>query len=214
VSVKKNGTVTSEYEYDQNGNRTKYISNNDTTIGTYDDQDRMLNYGNTLYVYGKRGNLQKKIEGTDTTKYDYDNLGNLRSVKLPNGDVIDYIINANNQRIAKLKNGVVEKKWLYSGGLLPVAELDSADNVKIFYGPDYIAKNDTTYEVITDHRGSVRLIVNIATGEEVQRIDYDDFGNITNVLSQNEFKDFTFASGYMILIRSLSIWVQEIMIRK
>jgi RHS repeat-associated protein len=41
----------------------------------------------------------------------------------------------------------------------------------------------------------VRLIVSVATGEEVQRINYDDFGNITNVLSQNEFTNFTYACG-------------------
>jgi len=78
---------------------------------------------------------------------------------------------------------------------LPVAELDSADNIKVLYGPGYILKNDTTYRVITNHLGSVKLIVNAATGEIVQNIDYDEFGNITSVLKNNDFLDFAFAGG-------------------
>ncbi len=195
VNVKKNGFVISEYEYDQNGNRVKYISNNDTTTGIYDDQDRMLSYGNANYIYGKRGDLQKKIEGNDTTKYDYDDLGNLKHVYLPDGTKIDYLIDANNHRIAKLVNGQIVKKWLYADGSLPIAELDSANNVKAFFGLGYIVKNDTIYRVITDHLGSIRLIVNTASGDVVQHVDYDAFGNITYLLSHNEFLDFTFAGG-------------------
>jgi len=78
---------------------------------------------------------------------------------------------------------------------LPVAELDSADNIKVLYGPGYILKNDTTYRVITNHLGSVKLIVNAATGEIVQNIDYDEFGNISSLLNENEFTDFAFAGG-------------------
>ena len=50
---------------------------------------------------------------------------------------------------------------------MPVAELDSADNIKVLYGPGYIVKGDTTYRVITNHLGSVKLIVNATTGEIV-----------------------------------------------
>ncbi|NLT52034.1 MAG: RHS repeat-associated core domain-containing protein, partial [Ignavibacteria bacterium] len=128
-----------------------------------------------------------------------------RSVIKPDSSIIEYKINASNQRIAKLKDGVIEKKWLYSGGLLPVAELDSADNIKVLYGPGYIVKGDTTYRVITNHLGSVKLIVNAATGEIVQNIDYDEFGNVSSLHNENslpaaakrrrEFTDFGFAGG-------------------
>jgi len=33
--------------------------------------------------------------------------------------------------------------------------------------------------IITDHLGSVRLVVNSSTGEVVQRMDYDSFGVVT-----------------------------------
>lgn len=36
----------------------------------------------------------------------------------------------------------------------------------------------TTYRLISDHLGSVRLVVDAATGAVVQRLDYDAFGRV------------------------------------
>lgn len=195
VEVKENSAVTAEYQYDANGNRTAYITPSDTITASYDNQDRMLTYGQASYVYGKRGDLQQKIVGADTTTYDYDNLGNLRSVVLPDGTLIEYLIDGNGRRVAKKVNGQLTKHWLYAGGLLPVAELDSTGAVQKRYGPGYIVKNDTTYRVIKDHLGSVRMVVNSQTGEVVQRIDYDAWGNITYLQNSDEFTDIGFAGG-------------------
>ena len=41
-----------------------------------------------------------------------------------------------------------------------------------------MVKGDSTYRFITDHLGSVRLVVNVETGTIAQRIDYDEFGNV------------------------------------
>jgi RHS repeat-associated protein len=35
------------------------------------------------------------------------------------------------------------------------------------------------FHLITDHLGSVRLVVDIATGTVMQRLDYDEYGNVT-----------------------------------
>ena len=43
---------------------------------------------------------------------------------MPNGDVIQYVIDGQNRRIAKRVNGAITNKWLYAGQLTPVAELD------------------------------------------------------------------------------------------
>ena len=69
------------------------------------------------------------------------------------------------------------------------------DNIVALFAPGYIKKNDSTYAVITDHLGSVKLVVNAATGVIVQRIEYDEYGNVTFVLNENEFFDFAFAGG-------------------
>jgi YD repeat-containing protein len=155
----------------------------------------MLTYGEASYSYGKRGDLQRKIVGTDTTTYNYDNRGNLRSVTLPGGKQIEYLIDGQDRRVAKKVNGQVTTRWLYASGLLPIAVLDSTGSVEKRYGPGYVVKNDTTYRVVRDHLGSVRMVVNNQTGQVVQRIDYDAWGNITHLQNENEFTDIGFAGG-------------------
>jgi RHS repeat-associated protein len=60
--------------------------------------------------------------------------------------------------------------------------------------PDYIIKGDSTYRVITDHLGSVRLVVNSVSGHVVQEIKYDEFGDVLS--NSNEgFQPFGFAGG-------------------
>jgi len=106
---------------------------------------------------------------------------NLISVSLPNGDFIEYLIDAQNRRIGKKLNGVLEKQWIYQDQLNPVAELDGNGNLisRFVYGdkghvPAYIVKGDSTYRFITDHLGSVRLVINVASGHVAQYITYDN----------------------------------------
>ncbi|MFZ1082852.1 MAG: RHS repeat-associated core domain-containing protein [Candidatus Kryptoniota bacterium] len=111
-----------------------------------------------------------------------------------NGDVIQYVIDGQNRRIGKKVNGVVTQRFLYSGNLIPIAELDSVGNIVARFVGMYIVTNGNTYRLITDHLGSVRLVVNVSTGEVVQRIDYDEYGN--DVLNTNpDFQPFGFCGG-------------------
>ena len=207
IKVKRNGIVMNEYIYDDNGNRTMQLMTIDSVYATYDEQDRMLSYGSTQYIYTSSGNLSMKVEGQDTTHYSYDAFGNLLNVSLPpqagqaNGDVIDYIIDGLNRRIGKKVNGLVTNKWLYQDQLNPVVELDSNNNVlqRFVYGtkmnvPDYIVKGDSTYRVVTDHLGSVRLVVNSESGYVVQEIKYDEFGNVL-LDTKPGWQPFYFAGG-------------------
>jgi len=57
-----------------------------------------------------------------------------------------------------------------------------------------MVKGNTAYRLITDQLGSVRLVVNSATGQVVQRIDYDDWGNVL-ADSNPGFQPFGFAGG-------------------
>lgn len=85
-------------------------------------------------------------------------------------------------------------RWIYSGQLTPVAELDSAGNIASRFVGSYMIKGDSTYRIVRDHLGSVRLIVNTQTGAIAQRIDYDEFGNILTNTNSN-FIPFGFAGG-------------------
>jgi RHS repeat-associated protein len=198
--VWRNDTLISTYSYDPNGNRIARCTPSKIDSGFYDAQDRMLSYGNAQYIYSRNGELQKKISGTDTTSYAYDYFGNLLSVRLPghggqaNGDFIEYIIDGQNRRIGKKINGAIVKKWIYAGGLSPIAELDSAYNVTAEFVGSLMIKNGNTYQLITDHLGSVRLVVDINSGNIIQQLDYDEFGNVLSD-SNPDFQPFAYAGG-------------------
>lgn len=200
-TVTRDSVLAATYSYDQNGNRLSKVGPGGSAAGVYDDQDRMTSYGAGSYTYGANGELRTKVVGTDTTKYTYDALGNLTRVLLPDGTDIEYVIDAQNRRVGKKVNGTQVKGWLYQGQLTPVAELDGTGTVvsRFVYAtginvPDYVVQGDSTYRLIRDHLGSVRLVVNVQSGSVAQRIDYDEFG----VESQNTnpgFQPFGFAGG-------------------
>jgi RHS repeat-associated protein len=200
-TVTRNGTLTASYEYDANGNRLELTTQGGTVTGTYDDQDRLTSYGSATYTYGRNGELAEKVVGTDTTRYTYDALGNLTAVTLPDGTEIEYVIDPQNRRIGKRVDGVLVQRFLWQGQLAPVAELDSTGEVvsRFVYAtrvnvPDYFVKNDTTYRLVLDHLGSVRLVVNTSNESVVQRLDYDEFGVVTQNTNPG-FQPFGFAGG-------------------
>jgi len=95
----------------------------------------------------------------------------------------------------------VTQRWLYQNQLNPVAKLDSAGNVvrPFVYGsrlnvPDYMIKGGSVYRLVTDHLGSVRLVVDTATGTVAQWAKYDEWGVVT-ADSGAGFQPFGFAGG-------------------
>jgi RHS repeat-associated protein len=128
-------------------------------------------------------------------------LGNLLKVTLPDATIIDYLIDASDLRIGKKVNGNLQQGFLYGDKLNPVAELDASNNVvsRFVYGarvnvPEYMIKAGVTYKIISDHLGSPRLVVNAQTGVIVQRMDYDEFGLISQDTNPG-FQPFGFAGG-------------------
>ncbi len=193
-AVYQNDLLTAKYYYDANGNRDSVVTPSGTTRGVYDAQDRMLQYGNARYIYTRNGELNLKIVGADTTKYVYDDFGNLMSVTLPNQTKIEYIIDGQNRRVGRKLNGVVTNRWLYAGQLHPVAEVDSTGNIIATYHGSFMKRGDSLYTIIRDHLGSVRMVMNAQTGEVVQRMDYDEYGNVS-FDSNTGFQPFGYAGG-------------------
>ncbi|WP_169247104.1 RHS repeat-associated core domain-containing protein [Candidatus Competibacter phosphatis] len=201
VQVTKNGAVLSSYAYDANGNRLSKTAGGSTVNGTYDAQDRLTQYGGTTYAYTANGELASKTTGGQTTAYQYDVLGNLRRITLPSGTEIEYLIDGANRRIGKKVNGTLVQGFLYQDGLKPVAELDGNGQIvgRFVYAtgvnvPDYLIKGGATYRIVTDHLGSPRLVVDTGTGNVVQRMDYDEFGSVTQDTNPG-FQPFGFAGG-------------------
>jgi RHS repeat-associated protein len=199
IAVTKDAVPFSSYSYDLNGNRIARIG--PTASATYDAQDRLVSYGSTTYTYTANGERLGKLSSGQSTAYQYDALGNLLQVTLPNATVIDYLIDGENRRIGKKVNGVLVQGFLYQNALRPVAELDGSNALvsRFVYGtrvnvPDYMIKGGVTYRIITDQLGSPRLVVDVATGNIAQRIDYDEFGLVLNDSSPG-FQPFGFAGG-------------------
>ena len=119
------GAPIAEYDYDDNGNRTAHRYVGGSATATYDDQGRLLTYGDTTYQYTANGELKSKTVGGATTTFDYDAVGNLRKAIIPGGRTIDYVIDVQNRRVWKKVNGTVTHGWLYTDQLRIAAELDS-----------------------------------------------------------------------------------------
>jgi RHS repeat-associated protein len=56
------------------------------------------------------------------------------------------------------------------------------------------SKDGVTYRIISDHLGSVRLVVNSSTGDIVQKMEYDEFGRVLSD-SNPGFQPFGYAGG-------------------
>jgi RHS repeat-associated protein len=199
--VDRNGVPSSAYAYDPNGNRIARTTPSGTITATYDAQDRLLQYGAATYTYRANGELLSREEGGSVRTFSYDALGNLRAVTLPDGTRIDYLVDGRNRRIGKRVNGVLVQGLLYQDGLHPVAELDGDGAVmsRFVYGsgrnvPDYMVRGVTTYRIVADRLGSVRLVVDVANGIIAQRLDYDEFGQVL-VDTNPGFQPFGFAGG-------------------
>lgn len=160
-----------------------------------------MQYGTATYTYTANDEMLSKTNGSQTSSYHYDVLGNLLNVTLPDGTQIDYIVDGENRRIGKKVNGVLVQGFLYENQLSPIAELDGAGNVvsRFVYVsrgnvPDYMVRGGNTYRIITDHLGSPKIVIDVATGAVAQRMDYDEFGNV--ILDSNPgFLPFGFAGG-------------------
>jgi RHS repeat-associated protein len=221
----ENNTVLSVYGYDRNGARTLAFTSVGSSAGTVelgtnlgcgalldapvDDQDRLCLYGDHQYAYDDNGRLSSKTDpGLSTqTLYRYDGLGRLRTVEELGGTRIDYVLDAMGRRIGKVVDGALEKGWVYGpGSLSPVAQLDSSGALEMTFVyathvnvPDLIVTaSGTVYRVVTDHLGSVRLVIDVASGTVVQRVDYDEFGNVdedTDYTAPGFSQPFGFAGG-------------------
>jgi len=197
AGVATDGTVSATYTYDLNGNRLSKETPNGLEVGAYDAQDRLISYGPFNFTYTPSGDLATKtdVAAGVVTRYTYDSLGQLREVALPDGRIVSYDLDGMRRRITKRINGTVVRKWLYGGGMHPVAELDLNDVVTTrLVGTEYLVKAGNTFRIVKDALGGPRLIVDASTGAVAQRIDYDEWGKVIADTSPG-FQPYGFAGG-------------------
>jgi len=201
TEVKLNGVVSATYTYDSNGNRLTRATPAGTITSTTDAQDHLLSDGTATYTYTANGEVASKSVGSQTTTYTVDVFGTLTAATLPDGTQIAYVLDGLQRRIGKTVNGTLVQGFLYQNQLNPVAELDSEGNLvsRFVYAskgnvPDYMVKGGITYRIISDHLGSPRLVVDVTSGAIVQRMDYDEFGQVITDTNPG-FQPFGFAGG-------------------
>jgi hypothetical protein len=114
---------------------------------------------------------------------------------------VEYLVDGRGRRVGKKLNGVLERGWLWRGQLQPVAELDGAGNVVarfVYAGgvnvPALMVTPTATYRLVTDHLGSVRRVLDVATGAVVQELEYDAWGRVLLDTSPG-LQPFGFAGG-------------------
>ncbi|WP_394829303.1 RHS repeat-associated core domain-containing protein [Pendulispora albinea] len=193
--VTKNGVEQAVFTFDANGNRT------DGGVQV-DEQDRLTRRGDATFTYTPRGERATKTTPAGVAKYSYDGRGNLVAVELPSGVRIEYQLDALGRRIVRSRNGTITHRWLYRSELQPVAEVDATGKVitRFIYArgrnvPDAMVRDGVTYALVSDHLGSVRLVVNSGTSTAAaQVLDYDAWGRIVSDSSVG-FQPFGFAGG-------------------
>jgi RHS repeat-associated protein len=161
----------------------------------------LVEYGAVELEYAVTGELLSRTEGVAVTQYEHDAAGRLVAVELPDGTLVEYDLDARGRRVGKRVDGAFERGWLYDGQLDPVADLASngAVYMRFVYGawphvPDLIERDGVQYRVVTDHLGSVRQVIDVATGAVAQRMEYGPWGEVV-VDTNPGFQPFGFAGG-------------------
>jgi len=150
------------------------------------------------------------------TLYLYDALGNLLQVDLPGGERVEYRVDGMNRRVVRELSHEVQDgerqvdsrlAYVYADNLNPVGLYEgnpdgepawrlsqqyvyaTRDNV-----PDLMLKDGRVFRILSDHLGSVRLVVGVDRGEVMQRLRYDAFGRVLEDTNPG-FQPFGFAGG-------------------
>ena len=173
----------------------------------YDAQDRLLRYGPATYTYTANGELlQPRLAGAQTTSYHLRRgLGNLLAVALARTARTIAYASVDGQQPPRRREAGERRPGaglaLPRTSCSPAAQLDGSGTLggnalstpRVVNVPDYMVKDGVTYRLLTNPV-SVRLVVNAATGQVAQRIEYDAFGRVLSDTNPG-FQPFGFAGG-------------------
>ena len=203
LTVTKDGTLVEEYQYNANGTRIYEMNSLRGIAGrnfSYDNEDHLLTSASTVYSYNPDGFLTAKTNGSEVTTYDYSSRGELLTVTLPDGRIIDYVYDPLGRRIAKKIDSVIVEKYLWQGLTRLLAVYDGSDNLltRFEYAdgrtPVAMTKGGSIYYLTYDQVGSLRVVAD-TSGNVIKRIDYDSFGYIIDDTNPTFEVLFAFAGG-------------------
>lgn len=202
IEVKQNGSIVSTYKYDGNGNRIAGTVNGQAIVASYDAQDRLKQYNSEVFQYNLNGELlsKKNSVSTQETPMSFNSFGYLTSVKVGSSS-FSYEIDGLGRRIQNFVNGKLQGTLVYSGQqrLVGVLGADGKLLQRYVYAtkshvPDYIYTKDDAFRIITDHLGSVRLVIRVSDGAVVHEMLHDEFGRVLKSTAPS-LQPFGFAGG-------------------
>ena len=199
--VTKNGVAAQAFTFDAAGNRTAVTTSAGIVAATYAADDRVLSYDGQAITHDASGARVSEVRGADTLGYQYDDLGRLTQLASTTAGTLTFKYDAQGRRVQELLNGVVNRGFLYANHQAPIAELTAQGTIKSEFvyvtgsaAPDYILQSGRTQYLSTDHRGSVRKAVDIATGLVTQVSEYDANGMATRD-SNSDVQPFGYSGG-------------------
>ncbi|WP_448132701.1 RHS repeat-associated core domain-containing protein [Stenotrophomonas rhizophila] len=211
--------ITNQLSYDAGGNYDRYQAGSQLTQYSIDPaSNRVANYtnqdGSRQYQYDGVGNRISEISGSRTQTYAY-NPFNRMSQSNVNGQVTNYILNAQGQRVAKVN--AKASRYYYAGQNQLMAELTNGTWTNYFWFNGELiglARDAKVSHIHTDHLGRPELATNAsqqtvwkaynyAYGRSVQQ---DDIGGLNlgfpgqyydseSALWYNGFRDYDASIG-------------------
>ena len=166
------------YGYDVNSNRTSYEQPGAWNYAAeYDDQDRLVQMGGTVYQFNADGQLTQR--GTDL--FQYSAQGELLQATVE-GQTITYTYDGTGRRVART-DSTGTTQYLYGNQSNPfqlTAMRDPAGVLSNFYYDNVgslftLDKGGVRYYVAADQVGTPKVVTD-ATGAVVKFMEFDSFG--------------------------------------
>lgn len=197
-TVTVDGKVSMSLAYDENGNITNLDRLGRSLPLEFDAADRLISVGGQPTMHDACGNLTGIGEAGEVRSYRFDGLGRM----VGSGDAhheVTHVLDAVGRPIRSTGSGA-PVRMLWDGARL-AATLDEQSNVDMRFVdsgasncPEALIRGGVEYLLVTDHLGSVRVVVDAQGGEPVQTIEYDALGRPT-VNTAPGWQPFGFASG-------------------
>jgi RHS repeat-associated protein len=141
------------------------------------------------FAYDLRGNMVYKSDKGEETLYIYDQRNYLREARLPNHDIVRFETDSLGRRLKREFYDASEVNWTTQYYLMEdidaLVDFDGSWNMEAYYinhpGVDMIAimdKGENEYYFITDHLGSVRLVID-SNGDNKEQYEYSPYGDLT-----------------------------------
>ena len=189
TQVSRGGLTTETYGYDSSDG---LVSRGNGVLSSWIDTDGHgrpveLADGTELQWSADGELLKTTAPGGAETEFAYDGFGRLVEVTLPDGRVGRYRYDALGRRGAVRLDGTMIRRFVYGGSEFPRARVDADGDVLeryVYAGqahvPDLVVRRDgQRLRLISDALGSVRAVVDIDTGQVMQRLAYDAYGRTT-----------------------------------